>query len=213
MATSQMHGKLWENDVKIQRFNVSVPIKSNSKSDIPAELDNSENKIDTSIKSKKKTKNDNEVIECADARNFFSLKELRLILGVYDQKENIKSFFKVHEYEISHEEFKKIKGSYNESEMLSDVERIHNRALSFEKGNHLEARKEIKKEICKFYEKYPNCKIRLNQKIGSGNQRRVQCSIVKSVLEQEVKEKAVFTDYYGQIQLPVEYESPSRKFN
>lgn len=187
MSASQEHGLEIERLIKreFQRLNTGwlpsrLPIEPEhtARFDVPGYVDPYGRGIPTSIKSAKLNRGQalvcmSDATRIADLANF----ELtRLLLALYDQVGGQKIFREVREYLITGEEWKSLTGgvpadtlaSFNESIKLPDA--IKSRAVAREWKTRLAA-------------DYPDTPMRWNPKIGSGNQRRLQCSVYLSDLD------------------------------
>ena len=211
MASNQLHGKKFEDLIKSvfpgssdkQRKNTSI-------FDIENFYDK-EKKLNTSIKTKKKNKNSNEIFELADVRRIFSINEdYRMIVGLYEQKGDRKTFIEIIEYIIKKEDLKKLKSLLS----YSEVETFHNTICSFKPGKNgqKEGRLFCINNKSKLQEK---TLITLNPKIDSKSQRRLQCSIKRKILENIIPEsqRFVHSDFYKDLVLPITIISEKRKFN
>lgn len=204
-GTNQLHGKNIEEQVKSVfpgASDVICPITAPF--DIPAEFDKELN-LSTSIKTTK-----GQTIELADARRFFQNEEsFRLIVFNYNQEGDKKVFKTAYEYIIDEESLKKIKGNLS-YELAKD---FHENLTKYEVGNHVEARK-FSKEHKKLLKETCESHIILNPKIDSKSQRRLQCSIKKSTLDEIIPEenKKSYTENYKGLPLPLIVESGLRKF-
>lgn len=208
MSINQLHGKKIEDLIKSCFPGASDKERTTTSTFDIEYIYDKEKKLNTSIKSKKKAKNNNELIELADARRIFSLNEdFRLLLCLYSQNGTKKSFNQIIEYVVKKENLDILKNnlSYNE------VEGFHNQIKSFKVGFHKEARKfsRLKKK-----ELSGKSLISLNPKIDSKRQRRLQCSIRRNVLESILKPDQIIVhhDEFKDLCLPISIISGSRIF-
>lgn len=204
-VTNQLHGKTIEDRVK------SVyPGALEHKSSITAHFDiegafDHEYSLPTSVKTSK-----SDIIELADSRRFFANKEsFRLLVFKYKQVSENKVINDVYEYLIDNKTLEKIKGNLN----YETVENFHNDLLSYKTGEHVIARKYAREHNKALKQRY-NSGIILNPKIDSKNQRRLQCSVKLSTLNEIVPEesKKHYNDNYKGLSLPILIESGPRKF-
>lgn len=205
IGTNQLHGKTIEDRVK------SVyPGASEHKSSITAHFDiegvfDLEYSLPTSVKTSK-----SDVIELADARRFLANEQpFRLLVFKYKQVAGNKVVQDVHEYLIDCETLQRLKGELNHE----IVNNFHNHIMSYKVGEHLSARK-YAREYNKMLKQGYISAIILNPKIDSKNQRRLQCSIKLSTLNEIVPErsKKYYNDNYKGLLLPILIESGPRKF-
>lgn len=210
MASNQLHGKKFEDVVKSTFSGASDnKRKSTSIFDIESFYDKDKG-LNTSIKTKKKRKNNNEVFELADARRIFSFDEdYRMLVGLHEQKGDRKEFGVIIEYIIKKENLEKLRGclSYDE------VEKFHSDISSFEAGKEGQKKgrtycKNNKPDLQK------RTLITLNPKIDSKNQRRLQCSIKRKVLEDALPDEQIIVhdDTYKDLVLPIVIVSKQRTF-
>jgi len=205
MSKNQLHGKEYENHIKLAFPGVSDEIVSSlSKWDIDAKYDYKN--LPTSIKSSAAKGS----IELSDARRFWGINEpFRLILGIYDQINNVKYFNSLHEFEITHDEHKILLGNIT----YDEISKFHESLKEFELGDHDKARKyahDINKNNFK-----KRSVLNLNPKIDSKTQRRLQCSINFSDLINNVKNYKEFknNDTYRNICINFILRSSKREFS
>lgn len=112
-------------------------------------------------------------IDCADILKRIKQKEYRLIVGCYTQQENNKVFHTEYEFYITPNDYSKLWGNMTYEKVKPFVDYV----TSIPKGreaqkNTLKARKLLQEQI--------QCKqslMKINPKVDSKNQRRVQCSV------------------------------------
>jgi hypothetical protein len=209
MATNQLHGKKLEDLIKAEYSGSSDQGRiSTSAFDIEAKYDSCLH-LDTSVKCKKIKKNNNELIELADARRFFDLDQnFRVLLIRYTQVGEIKTVVSIIEYIITQDALNKMKGDLT----LDIVTDFHNALKSYPFGKHKEARifhKQRNKELKGL------SSIKLNPKVDSKTQRRLQCSIQREKLESFLPPEniIVHTEFFKELVLPISIKSGTRKFN
>lgn len=208
-GSSQSHGKIFEDMIKATFPGASDNKRKNtSKFDIEGSHDKTDAR-DTEVKAKKQNKNGSEVFEMADARKFFSLKEdFRLVVGLFKQEEKRKTFVKIIEYTIKKEDIEKLKGDLS----YEEVNNFHNKICSFAHG---EKGQKKGRAFCKKHKKDLQQKTltTLNPKIGSTNQRRLQCSIKRKTLESILPESQIktYSDSYRGLCLSFSIMSEARK--
>lgn len=203
---SQAHGKRFEDVLKALHVGSSDTERSaTSKWDIESKFDDDGYPI--SIKTKKISPNMS--IEMADARRFMENTEpFKLLIGMYDQINDRKSFFQVMQIIIKEDDLKKIKSELT----LSDVEHFHNELKSYPEGDHAACRKFAKKYKADLL-KQKEYNIILNAKIDSKKQRRLQCSLslnelLKIIPKSQIK---IFDDSYKELVLPLTFISEKRQ--
>lgn len=207
MATSQMHGKSFENAVKSANgiFSYATADRKrtpNSRFDIAAE-DDKERGIPTSIKS---TGSDS--VSLSDARRFwesFNFAPYRMLIGKYHQENDKKIYGEIHEFILREKYRSALLGEVTQSE----IEDFHNGLKNFGKGQHLEAREWHRKQNQDLSERLGI--VYLNPKVDSKTQRRLQCSVSLSELMRVVdsRDHTVHSERFGTIPLP--YETISKR--
>lgn len=204
--SNQLHGKTFEDIIKSEfRGSADHGRKTTSIFDIESCFDKKLN-LNTSIKVTKLNKYNNETFPLSDARRIFSINEdFRMIIGFYEQVLNVKVFSKIIEYIIRKEDFEKLKGALT----LAEVSDFHEGLRSFEVGKHRQARlyhRKIKPSL------QLKTNIILNPKIDSKNQRRLQCSIKRKVLESVLNPEQIieYNDFYNNLVLPLKFKSEKR---
>lgn len=205
MSKNQLHGKKYENCIK-QVFpgSLDVAIDATSVWDIPAEFD-IDHSLPTSIKTSR-----SKIISLADARRFASIDTtFRLIYSQYVQQGDSKIFKIIYEYIMTLEMHKQIMGEYN----LENISLFHNELKTFSSGyeQSILARKRAR-EIKKAYSLKYKSILKLNPKIDSKDQRRLQCSISKDDLDL-ICVPTVYTEYYKGIPTNIIIESSPREFS
>lgn len=212
MATNQLHGKQFEDIIKASSlFSGSSDFGRNatSKFDIEAKFDKIKN-LPTSIKVSK-----GNIVGLSDARRFWSLDEdFRLLVSKYKQLDDRKSFYEIHEFKLDSSMLEILRGDLS----FKEIENLHN-GISLENfplGKEKEARKWFRNEKQKLKNKLGF--IKLNPKIDSKGQRRLQCSVSILDLVSEIKKMnesnyILHDQSYGVLTLPIALISSSRIFN
>ncbi len=204
MSKNQLHGKTYEDYLKsvfLGSLNHKGP--ANSSWDIEKEYDKI-NELPTSIKVTK-----NKYVGLADARKIWLLNEpYRLLIGRYNQQNEMKIFHTLHEFLISLEEHKKLLGDIS----YDEIEEYHKYLLTFKLGHHYDARIWAK---CKKQSLKLRSVIQLNPKIDSGLQRRLQASIKIDELISNVKNNIVLNkdEFYRGVSVALCLQSSIREFN
>jgi len=140
----------------------------------------------------------------ADARKFFQRNEsFRWLIAPYTQNDEQKIFSEIFEYIVDRDILNKIRGNLC-TDVVCD---FHNKLKDFSSYNDARVfAKERKKELIGF------CGIvKLNPKIDSKSQRRLQCSIAINDLDKFVDCKRYEKDYKGLV-LPIFIKSSKREF-
>lgn len=198
MSNNQNHGKEFENYIKLA-FKNSINHNGSYLNlwDIESKYDY--DKLPTSIKS-----TGSNIIYLSDARRFWLIKEpYRLLVGQYNQTLDMKIFHTLYEFLISPEEHLKILGEIS----YKEIEDFHNKLISYKEGFHKEARifaKNNKKNLIN------NSIIKLNPKIDSKNQRRLQCSVDIKNLLLNIKNSFIYKTNYRNIMVDFSIISSKR---
>ena len=210
MTRNQLHGKKFEDFIKgCGRF----PGASDAERSVTASFDiearfDRKHGLPTSIKA-----TGNSGVALSDARRFWSLNEaFRMIVGVYRQEAEQKVFAQVHEFVLTPEMLLTLRGTVT----LNEVTRLHEGIGSahFPVGDHVNARRWVKTELAMLRSTYGA--VKLNPKIDSKDQRRVQCSVPLAALIatcHPVKNHWCHEDRIGDVALPIIYFSGRRKFS
>lgn len=112
-------------------------------------------------------------IECADILKRMKEKEYRLIVGCYTQQENNKVFHTEYEFYITSDDYSKLWGSMTYEKVKTFVDFVKSIPDGKEaQKNTLKDRKLLQEQVqCK------HSLMKINPKVDSKNQRRVQCSV------------------------------------
>lgn len=206
MSNNQQHGKSFEDIVKINYSGSSDHGRLNTNPfDIESKFDKKLG-LSTSVKTTKS--ND---IGLSDARRFFSNEEPhRIIVGKYTQNKNKKEINEVYEIIINEDALRKLKGDLD----FNVVNEFHEKIKTFAKGNHKEARIYAKNQK-QLIQSTSDTSIKLNPKIDSKTQRRLQCSVSLNKLMEVVGDDnvTIHTENFGNIGLPINIISPKRNLN
>lgn len=209
MTRNQLHGKKFEDFIKgCGRF----PGASDAERGITAGFDiearfDREYGLATSIKA-----TGNSGVGLSDARRFWSLNNtFRMIVGAYRQETEQKIFNLVHEFVLTSDMLNQLRGTVTAGE----VARLHHGIgiSNFASGDHANARRWIKAELVALQPRYGA--VRLNPKIDSKDQRRLQCSIPLAAL---INICGIDVNYWchekriGDVALPIIYFSSRREF-
>lgn len=111
-------------------------------------------------------------VECADILKRMLEKQYKLIVGCYTQQSNNKLFHTEYEFFITPDDYSKLWGTMNYENVKTFVEFVKNIPHGKEgQKNTLKKRKILQEQVqCK------NSLMKINPKVDSKNQRRVQCS-------------------------------------
>lgn len=141
-------------------------------------------------------------VECADILKRMLETEYRLIVGCYTQQGINKLFHTEYEFFITPDDYSKLWGTMSYENVKSFVDFVKNIPHGKEgQKNTLKERKLIQEQVqCK------NSLMKINPKVDSKNQRRVQCSFkLDQMLSSGVK--------YVKRDINITIESNTRKFN
>lgn len=141
-------------------------------------------------------------VECADILKRMLETEYRLIVGCYTQQGSNKLFHTEYEFFITPDDYSKLWGTMSYENVKSFVDFVKNIPHGKEgQKNTLKERKLIQEQVqCK------NSLMKINPKVDSKNQRRVQCSFkLDQMLSSGVK--------YVKRDINITIESNTRKFN
>ncbi len=202
---SQHHGKDLENRLK-PAFPGSL--ESVEGYTAPFDIDkryDTENSLHTSVKCSKSN-----MICLSSAMRGFSIDEdFRMLFASYKQVGNQKVFDSLTEYLITASEWKSLMGTCT----FADIDYFHSNLKKFSQSDYKEARKWAKAFKKAFKIMHPTLKFTLNAKIGAhDNQRRLQMSISKEILDAHVAKRNFFANSYKGVDLNFAIESAPREF-
>jgi len=209
MSRNQLDGKRFEGVIKAMVFPGSEDHSRTptAKFDIEAKFDKARG-LPTSIKSSKSN-----TIGLSDARAFFSLnQDFRMLIGRYEQSDQKKSFYSVHELILKPATLRNLRGdmSYETVKHFHDEISLKN----FPSGEHVAARNRAKSLKSKL--EGVKTDIILNPKIDSNTQRRLQCSVnLQNLIKvcENFGEYKLHSESIGNLPLPWQQISSPRKFN
>lgn len=170
---SQSHGLYWDNEIRVNVFNVSQCVNDTIKYDIPCENNKFNSNENISIKT-----SGNNNIDCGDIIRFYETEpsnKVTIILIRYKQIGEQKKIYEILELDYNEKLRKILFGDIPKAVLYGYVNFIK----SIENGVVSD---EIKKQykVCKQkMQKEYNMYINISPKVDSKNQRRVQCSIPK----------------------------------
>ena len=193
MSASQQHGLEIERLIKEQfqsrnknLLPTSMPLEQahTARFDVPGYVDPYKKGIPTSIKTAK-IRNGSALVCMADANRISDLinfKETRLLVLLYQQKGDYKIFNEVREYIVTGDEWESLMGG-----VPLDVINSFSKAIKVPEKE--EAKKIVKEWKEKLAELFPSTLIKWNAKIDSHGQRRLQCSINLTDIEEIIADK------------------------
>jgi len=190
MSKDQSHGKTIETFVRGGgQFHLSQnrPGRPGTPFDIDGDCD-SKLGIPTSVKATSGGK-----VDLADARRIWDITErFRMVVAEWRQEGEDKVIHAIHEFLIETEEMDKLRKGIS----AETVSSIHEEIRSYRKGEHFPARTAAKKALVAAGAGRGQRRdgIRLNPKIDSENQRRLQCSVTLSTLMGVCKTWKTHTD-------------------
>lgn len=169
---SQMHGFVWENEIKEKVFKLPSEKNNCDIHDIPAVKNIFDNTENISIKTTK-----NNTIDCADILRFydydFETEKNTIIVIQYIQNNNFKIIKSTYEINYNKELHKLLFGSVTKDKLIEYIEYI--KQIPNGKASKEVSKEYIKKK--KELQKNNNMTINISPKVDSKKQRRVQCSI------------------------------------
>lgn len=199
MSNNQNHGFMFEDLIKT-KMGVEEVIPYTEIFDIPVPL----TKINTSVKTTKTN-----TVCLGDASRVFSYEtDVVFVVGKYKQNSGEKVFNEIYEILVKQDDWAKLRGDIS----AQSVSNFHEGIRSFGVGEHLEARK-FSREMKSQLNHQCQSVIKLNPKIDSKTQRRLQCSVGLDALLENASMYKVYDGKYGDINLPLSIESSSRVFN
>jgi hypothetical protein len=154
-------------------------------------------------------------IGCGDILRFFKHcrdSEFTMVLGVWKQvNKTQKQYSEIYEIEFNPETFKKVWGNLTVDELEPFVEYV--KSIQPGKEAQITNRKVWKEKRKSIYDKVEGCVMKIDAKIDSKNQRRVQCSVSIDDLINAGLTVNKYTNNYHTIKLPYVQASAPRTFN
>ena len=151
-------------------------------------------------------------IYCGDALRFYAHcrdDDFTIIMGAWKQtSKTMKTFYQIIEVDISKDKFSELWSDVEESALENFVNYV--KSIPSGKQGQLDNKSKWKKLRDELYKDNQGL-IRIDAKIDSKSQRRVQCSIGVSDLLKNFEHRVFSSDYKG-IRLPYEQASGSRQF-
>lgn len=221
MVKNQLHGKKFEDQIKGSgRFPGAADHTRaiDAPFDIEARFDR-ELGLPTSIKAMGRG-----TVALADARRFWRIEEpFRMLVGSYVQLTDRKRFERVHEFLIGVDWLPVLLRAVT----LEEVTELHEGMglAAFPRGRHVQARIWAAQRLALLNVK--RGAVRLNRKIDSAGQRRLQCSVPLSALLRLAEERPDFAgrggerrpsyrlhdERIGDLYLPIVVHGSAREFN
>lgn len=215
MAEVQSHGNLFEADVikthtgySKDEYQSLMKGGYTSAFDMAKDVGNSKRNYSVKVTG-------NNSIGCGDILRFFTHcrdSEFTMVLGVWKQiSKTQKKYSEIYEIEFNPKTFKEVWGNMTADDLEPFVEYVK----SIEPGKEAQmANRKIWKEKRKaIYDKVEGCVMKIDAKINSEKQRRVQCSVKIDALIKAGLTVTKYTDNYHTIQLPYVQDSKPRTFN
>lgn len=202
MSNSQKHGAEFEEFVKLG-FPGSATFQRSPTApyDIESAFD-PESGLNTSVKTIK-----GKSVGLGDAtRNFERREDYRLVVGKFTQKGQEKHFHTVMEFLITQAEWDTMKGGLS----TEQVNGLHLDIKAIPVGGHAAGRQQAHTRKRELREAHPNAALRLNPKIDSKSQRRLQASISVDDLMRGVAKVKVHTQNFRGMPLPFVVKSTPR---
>lgn len=184
---SQAHGFKFEDSLKEQVFKIDIKINYTSKYDIPKEI-NIINNHNISIKS-----TSNRDICCADIFRFLESDEIEMIITCYEQVGDYKIVKETYSLLLTKDFMKSLNDDINKDELNQLNQLIKNIP-------HGKVSKETKKEYKNKCKQLSLEYFKVNPKVDSKNQRRVQCTLkLDAILNRKDIKYKIFNgaEYYG----------------
>jgi hypothetical protein len=202
MSNSQKHGAEFEDFVKLGfPGSANFPRSPTAPYDIESLFDPAGG-LNTSVKSAK-----GKCVGLGDAtRNFERNEDYRLVVGSFTQVGNHKHFHTVREFLITKAEWKTLKGGM----ATRDVAALHETIKAIPAGQHERGRRKAHAGKRALQDSHPNASLRLNPKIDSKSQRRLQASISIDDLMRGVARSRVHTKHFRGMSLPFVVKSSPR---
>lgn len=199
MSKNQNHGVVFEGIIK-KECGINEEISHTEVFDIPVPLD----LVNTSIKTMKR---DN--IGLGDAVRIHSYDtDIKFIVGKYVQEGDVKKIIEIIDVFYSKEDWDKVKGNCT----IEQIKEYRDAIKEYKEGEHKEARKYCKAQK-KMLKETTTSLIKLNPKVDSKKQRRLQCSIGINDLIENSSSHEVYKEQYKSLPLPIIIQSSSREFN
>jgi len=141
-------------------------------------------------------------VDCADILKRMEQKEYRLIVGCYNQKGSNKVFYAEYEFFITPDDYTKLWGTMT----YEGVEPFVNYVKNIPHGREAQRSTSKNRKILKEQVQCKNSLMKINPKVDSKKQRRVQCSFnIDKMLSSGIK--------YIKKDINISIQSSRRKFN
>lgn len=166
-----------------------------------------------------KTAKTNSGIACGDILRMFKHtknEDIRFIIGVWDQiSKTKKKVHTIYEFYLTPEHHKSLWGNFEQSMIEEYVDYV--KSIPAGKQSQLDNNSIYKAKVKHIYEVYGKPIMKINTKIDSKKQRRVQCSFsIDNLIDIGIpynKYEDGYPTEYNNIKLPLLLNSESRKFN
>lgn len=130
------------------------------------------------------------------------------IVGCYQQVGNVKRYGSILEFDITPDDYQTLWGGITEDALKPFVEYV--KAIPHGPQGQADNKKLWKQKRQEIYTTYTKGLFNIAAKIGSDNQRRVQCSVkIADLIQAKIEHRKYETEYKG-LQLPYEQISPPR---
>lgn len=172
MPQSQIHGFIFENEIRVKVFGLDVETNSTNKHDIVKE----DNKFNSNENISIKTIGQGNSICFADIERFYNYdfsNKNTIVICKYRQEGNSKALVDIIEIDYNQECHDFLWGDIN----LDIITKYVRLVKSIPKGKVSNYHKKVYKDCKKVMESFFNLNININPKVDSKGQRRVQCSI------------------------------------
>jgi hypothetical protein len=144
----------------------------------------------------------NGIVNCADILNRLKETDYRLIVGIYNQEKDIKFFYTEYEFYITQNDYNKLWGEMT----YESVEPFVRYVKSIPHGKEAQKNTADSRNFLKHIVQDKNALMKINPKVDSKNQRRVQCSF-------SIREMILSGVKYIKKDINITIRSSKRKFN
>lgn len=172
MPQSQLHGFVFENEIRVKVFELDIESNNTDKHDIEKE----DNKFNSNENISIKTIGEGNSIYCGDIERFYNYdftNKNTIVVCKYRQEDNNKVLVDIIEIDYNQECHNFLWGDIN----LDIINKYVQLVKSIPYGKVSNYHKKVYKDCKKVMESFFNLNININPKVDSKGQRRVQCSI------------------------------------
>lgn len=158
-----------------------------------------------------KTCRDAKNINCADITRFMQHcrdTEFTMIVGAWRQSGNYKIYYKILEFDFHPSNYQKIWGKLDIADIRPFVEYV--RSIPNGRAGQISTRSERMRRKDLIVESTGDCLAKINPKVDSGTQRRVQCSMQVDKLKDSGIPYREYDKTYMMMEIPYEQESGPR---